>query len=170
MSVPTDPKIDAAGVSLARAEERIRVLHEVRHEARLRPGFETPYVEFVRAVREQLHPRGVRDVRTVGLAGGLTFSVDLGDRLGCDVFYGYFDERFEADLFVDLLPPGGTMIDVGSNFGYYAVRCAEAVGSRGTVHAFEPDPVAFDLLSANVAANGLGGWLQIHGVAVAERD
>jgi FkbM family methyltransferase len=62
------------------------------------------------------------------------------------------------------------MIDVGANFGYYAVRCAQAIGHGGRVHAFEPDPSAFGLLCATVAANGLGDTRQTHDVAVAERD
>ena len=65
---------------------------EQRPEARLQPHFEAAYVAFVRALRERLHPRGVRDVRTVAVEGGRTFQVDLGDRLGCDVFYGYYEQ------------------------------------------------------------------------------
>jgi FkbM family methyltransferase len=170
VTVPADRITPEGTSSLQHAEDRIRLLHELRHEARLRAGFETQYVGFVRSLRERLHPRGVRDIRTVAMPGGLRFQVDLGDRLGCDIFYGHFDERFEADLFVGLLRPGATMIDVGANFGYYALRCAQAIGPGGTVHAFEPDPSAFGLLCANVAANGLGDTLRTHAVAVAERD
>jgi FkbM family methyltransferase len=146
------------------------MLHTLRTEARLQPGFETGYVRFVRSLRERLHPRGVRDIRTVTLPGGPSFQVNLGDRLGCDVYYGYVEEQFEASLFAEMLPHGGTMVDVGANFGYYAVRCAEAVGPTGAVHAFEPDPTAHDLLSANAVANGLAGILQPHRAAVADHD
>jgi FkbM family methyltransferase len=159
-----------AGAALLRPEERLRALHELRPEARLQAGVETPYVGFLRAVRERHHPRGVRDMRTLTLPDGLTFQVDLGDHLGCDVFYGYFEERFVADLFEEILRDGDTMLDVGANFGYYAVRCARAVGPSGVVHAFEPDPAARELLTANVAANRLDGRLQIHPVAVADQD
>lgn len=155
---------------LALAEERLRVLHALRPEVRLQPDFEAQYVAFVRALRERVHPRGVRDVRTVGVEGGLTFQVDLGDRLGCDVFYGYYDERFEASLFAIMLDPGATVLDVGANFGYYAVLCAGAAGPSGVVHAFEPDPAAYDLLTANAAANGLTECLHGHPAAVGYRD
>jgi len=146
------------------------LLHALRAEARLQPGFETGYVRFVRALRERLHPRGVHDVRTVAHPDGLTFQVNLGDRLGCDVYYGYVEERFEAGLFADVLPLGGTMVDVGANFGYHAVHCARAVGPTGAVHAFEPDPTAYELLSANVEANGLTGTIRTHEAAVADHD
>lgn len=148
----------------------MQVLHDLRPEARLHPGFEAHYVGFVRSLREQLHPRGVRNIRTVQLPSGLAVQVDLGDRLGCDVFYGYYDERFEASLFVDVLRPGGIMFDVGANFGYYAVHCARAVGESGAVHAFEPDPAAADLLAANTTANGLDGTLTRHAVAISDAD
>jgi hypothetical protein len=52
------------------------------------------------------------------LPDGLTFQVDLGDRLGCDVYYGYFDERFEASLFAEVLQSGATMLDVVSRLFY----------------------------------------------------
>lgn len=159
-----------AGAALLRPEERLRALHELRPEARLQAGVETPYVGFLRAVRERHHPRGVREMRTLALPDGLTFQVDLGDHLGCDVLYGYFEERFEADLFEGILRDGDTMLDVGANFGYYAVRCARAVGPSGVVHAYEPDPAARELLTANVAENRLDGRLQIHPVAVADQD
>jgi len=160
----------SAAAALARAEERLRVLHSLRVEARLQPGFEAHYVGFVRALRERLHPRGIPDVRTVLVDGRLRFQVDLGDRLGCDVFYGYYDERFEASLFADLLDPGAAVFDVGANFGYYSVVCADAVGPSGRVHAFEPDPAAFALLTANAAANGLADRLHAHPVAIGASD
>jgi FkbM family methyltransferase len=161
---------DDAEAPLARTEARLRALHELRVEARLRPDFEPHYVAFVRSLREQLHPRGVRDVRSVEVADGLRFSVDLGDRLGCDVFYGYYDERFEASLFAAVLKPGDTMLDVGANFGYYAITCGRAVGPGGTVHAFEPDPDASDLLTANAEVHGLVDTLVVHRLAVSDQD
>ena len=167
--LPNSITEDAAAV-LARTEAQLRTLHQLRVEARLRPDFEEQYVRFVRALRERVHPRGVRDVRTLTLPSGLTFGVDLGDRLGCDVFYGYYDERFEAALFTDVLGPSATMFDVGANFGYYAVHCAQAVGPTGSVHAFEPDPAASELLVMNANANGLHHRLTTHAVAVSDRD
>jgi FkbM family methyltransferase len=161
---------DAAPEALARSEAQLRALHALRIEARLQPGFEAHYVGFVRALRERLHPRGVPDVRTVLIDGRLRFLVDLGDRLGCDVFYGYYDERFEASLFAELLDPGSTVLDVGANFGYYSVVCADAVGPTGAVHAFEPDPAAFELLTANADANGLADRIHVHRFAVGDHD
>lgn len=170
MTTPTAGPVNEAAATLDRTEAQLRALHELRVEARLRPDFEAQYVGFVRSLRERVHPRGVRDVRTIKLPSGLTFAVDLGDRLGCDVFYGYYDERFEAALFVEALGDGAVMFDVGANFGYYAVHCANAVGPTGSVHAFEPDPVASELLNTNAGANGLHHRLTTHASAVSDAD
>jgi FkbM family methyltransferase len=38
------------------------------------------------------------------------------------------------------LPPGGTIVDVGANFGFFAAYASRRVGPRGSVLCFEPDP------------------------------
>ncbi len=48
---------------------------------------------------------------------------------------------------------GDTVIDVGANIGYFTVALARAVGPAGHVHAFEPDPTNFNLLSRTLKAN-----------------
>jgi FkbM family methyltransferase len=50
---------------------------------------------------------------------------------------------------------GDWVIDVGANVGHYTCHMASCVGARGRVLAFEPIPVSFALLSANVQAAGL---------------
>ena len=164
----SDPERDAE--VLATAERRLRVLHELRPEARLWPDLESPYVGFLRMLREQLHPRGRRDVRTVRVPPDLTFRVDAGDRLGCDVLYGYYEERFEASLFAAALRPGGVMADAGANFGYYAVTGARAAGPDGAVYAFEPDPAAYELLAANARLNGVEATLLSHPICIGAED
>ena len=159
--------------AVATAERRLRALHELRPEARLWPDLEAPYVGFLRMLREQLHPRGRRDVRTVSVPPDLRFRVDAGDRLGCDVLYGYYEERFEASLFAAALRPGALMVDVGANFGYYAVTSARAVGlsgAGGTVYAFEPDPAAYELLVANTRLNGVDDALRPYPICIGAED
>lgn len=158
--------------TVAALEAQLRALHQLRPQARLVGDFEASYVHFVRDLRERLHPRGVHDVREVRIEddlGGLTVAVDLGDRLGCDVYYGYFDEAFEARLFAACLTAGATVIDVGANFGYYSLLAARAA-PRGIVYAFEPDPMALTLLRRNVATNGLDERIVIWPLAVANVD
>jgi len=60
-------------------------------------------------------------------------------------------EPFESSLLKELLPPGGCMLDVGANVGYYSVLGAQIVGASGRVVAAEPDAANFDLLRVNTA-------------------
>jgi FkbM family methyltransferase len=46
--------------------------------------------------------------------------------------------------------------DVGAHIGEHTLIAAHAVGSAGEIHAFEPSPEIFSLLSLNIRSNGLG--------------
>ncbi|CAE8662336.1 unnamed protein product [Polarella glacialis] len=61
-------------------------------------------------------------------------------------------QSYEMQL---LLREGDTVIDAGANLGCYTLALAEAVGPRGRVLAFEPFRHLHQLLTANVAVNGL---------------
>ncbi len=61
---------------------------------------------------------------------------------------GYW-EPLETEIFRSLLRPGALVIDVGANFGHYALTAANAIGPKGLVIAFEPQPESFALLDAN---------------------
>jgi FkbM family methyltransferase len=47
-----------------------------------------------------------------------------------------------------------TVVDLGAGVGYYTLLAAKAVGTQGTVYAFEPDPVNYSFLLKNVRVNG----------------
>jgi FkbM family methyltransferase len=51
------------------------------------------------------------------------------------------------------LKRGDVVFDVGANIGWHALICAKSVGPEGQVHAFEPEPANFVLLSKSVAEN-----------------
>jgi FkbM family methyltransferase len=53
-----------------------------------------------------------------------------------------------------LLRPGQRVIDIGANYGVYALSMAQAVGPAGRVWAFEPASGTAKLLAAGIAANG----------------
>jgi len=60
------------------------------------------------------------------------------------------------------------VIDVGANTGSFAMLPLLHPGA--TVHAFEPNPLAFQLLQSNLTANGLEDAVQLYQMAVADRD
>jgi FkbM family methyltransferase len=68
--------------------------------------------------------------------------------------YGEFSEG-EADLFRQAVQPGATIVEVGANLGAHTVYLAKVAGPGGTLHAFEPQRVIFQILCANVAMNAL---------------
>lgn len=61
----------------------------------------------------------------------------------------------EIVLLQRFLKPGDTVVDVGANIGTHTVALASAVGEAGSVLAFEPQRLSFQLLCGNVAINCL---------------
>lgn len=68
--------------------------------------------------------------------------------------YGEYSEH-ETALLLRLLRPGDVVIEAGANIGALTVPLARAVGPEGLVLAFEPLPVVFHTLCANLALNAL---------------
>lgn len=68
--------------------------------------------------------------------------------------YGEWTER-EIDLLGSCMQEGHHVLEVGSEYGAHTLWLARAVGPKGQVHVAEPSRLAFQLLCANVAINGL---------------
>ncbi len=66
-------------------------------------------------------------------------------------------------------PPGGTVIDIGCNYGEWALQMARAVGRSGKVYAFEPVQRLADCAQKTMDVNGLG-QTEIVTSAVSNRD
>lgn len=66
-----------------------------------------------------------------------------------------------------LVPParGETVVDVGANIGAFTLDCAMRFGSV-RIDAYEPNPVAFGHLQANVEANHLTDRVRVYPEAV----
>ena len=60
-----------------------------------------------------------------------------------------------AELLRREITPGNVCIDVGAHAGYFAIHMACLAGKRGSMVAFEPVPVNFDILQKNIALNSL---------------
>jgi precorrin-6B methylase 2 len=70
--------------------------------------------------------------------------------------YGEYAEPLVAALDA-LLRPGDVAVDYGAGIGTLAIAMARRVGTAGSVHAFEADPAALRVLTANAALNELDG-------------
>jgi FkbM family methyltransferase len=78
--------------------------------------------------------------------------LDSKDSLG--LLFNDVHEPFETRLIKKEVKKGDVVLDIGANIGYYTLILAKAVGARGKVYAFEPDPKNFALLEKNVKLNG----------------
>ncbi|MDR2697204.1 MAG: FkbM family methyltransferase [Holophagales bacterium] len=68
--------------------------------------------------------------------------------------YGEFSEG-EAEIFKAIVNPGDIVIEVGANIGAHTVLLARLAGQAGAVLAFEPQPVLFQTLCANLTLNNI---------------
>lgn len=75
-------------------------------------------------------------------------------------------EPYTAELFEQAVRPGAAVVDIGAQFGYFALIAAR----RGAaVHAFEPEPSNLALLRRNVERNGFGDRIVVVPKAVGAR-
>lgn len=70
------------------------------------------------------------------------------------------------ELLKRLLRPGMAFVDAGANIGLHTLAAARLVGDGGHVHAFEPTPSTFRLLTRTLALNGFAERVSCHNVAL----
>src|SRR5260221_5461286 len=71
---------------------------------------------------------------------GRRLQVDLTTGMEETVFFHGVYEKVITAISRELIQEDDTCIDVGANFGWYTTFFSVCVGSRGSVHAFEPVP------------------------------
>lgn len=150
-----------SGDALKIEDSRIAALHHLLRETLLNEHFGPSYSKKLRKRRESLYPPGLLEIRKVRSTTGLTFNVNIGDRLGCDLYYGIFNEQADCELFMALIAPGDVVIDVGANIGVYSLISALMVGKQGQVISFEPDTRSYQMLKCNVEQNKVDGPLYL---------
>lgn len=67
-----------------------------------------------------------------------------------------------------LVQPGHTVVDIGANYGVYALSLARKVGANGQLWAFEPATQTAALLSESARANNTS-WLHVVQQALSDR-
>lgn len=67
-----------------------------------------------------------------------------------------------------LVQPGHTVVDIGANYGVYALSLARRVGANGQLWAFEPATQTAELLSESARANN-ASWLHVVQQALSDR-
>ncbi|WP_296666410.1 FkbM family methyltransferase [Demequina sp.] len=74
----------------------------------------------------------------------------------------------EVKAIAELVPPGGTCVDVGAGYGLYTAAMSAAVGNQGTVHAIEPQPAAARVIDAVVRICGAQGQVVRHACVLSD--
>jgi FkbM family methyltransferase len=114
---------------------------------------------------------GPSDRREIAqLPWGLSLEVGADEAIGFTILTtGVFDPCVTETMH-RLIDPGDLVADVGANVGYLTSLAATRAGADGRVMAFEPHPVVFELLSANIARwnGGQVAQVQAHQLALSD--
>jgi len=76
----------------------------------------------------------------------------------------------EKLMYLSLIRKGDVIIDIGANVGYFTTLFSDLVGPGGEVHAFEPLPSTFELLSRNIRRSPAQKNVFLNCLALGERD
>lgn len=110
------------------------------------------------------------EILTTGKWHGLRMCCRLsseGERL--NYFLARYIDIPSQRVLQALLRPGDSMVDIGANAGMMMLVAAAAVGSKGQVHCFEPNPIAADRCRANIEANGLDSRVSLNLVGLSDQ-
>lgn len=89
------------------------------------------------------------------LYNGMPMRVYWNDDVGAEIYYCHVFEQETVHLLLKLIKPGMVFLDIGAHIGQYTAIASRAIGDRGQVHSFEPDPDTYSMLCENVSLNGL---------------
>jgi len=77
----------------------------------------------------------------------------LTDEIACTIKQDRIFDENVYKIAQKYIKPGTTAIDIGSNFGQFAILISALVGETGAVHAFEADDFVFEVMQKNVKEN-----------------
>ena len=78
-------------------------------------------------------------------------------------------EYWKTRLFMELIEPGMTVVDVGANKGYFSLLFARLMKDKGKVLSFEPDPESRCWLERSIELNGYTS-IKLYSYALSDRD
>lgn len=82
---------------------------------------------------------------------------------------GEFYEEEELTRIREIFPKGGVFVDIGSNIGNHSLFVAKFLEPQKII-PFEPNPLAYRLLMANIAMNGLRDLFDVSYVGLGLSD
>jgi len=123
------------------------------------------------AIRTHQPMASPTDVITVELVDGTKVVVPDSLELITSYVLQEQGDWFEDEIkfLRQLVQPGDMVVDIGANYGVYALSLARKVGERGQVWAFEPASDTSRLLRESTSANNTP-WLQVVQQALSNRE
>lgn len=85
----------------------------------------------------------------------------------------YFIGEYEpaiTNIMRKLIKSGDVCLDIGANVGWFTTLFQKLVGAGGAVHAFEPIPSTFELLSKNAGANKVSENIWLNNLALGDEE
>ncbi|MGQ0676186.1 MAG: FkbM family methyltransferase [Rhodospirillales bacterium] len=124
----------------------------------------------VPGIRRRRASRSATRGFTLGRSGAGLFLLQVGNFVDRQVAFYDDYESAQIDFLLAAIRRERCelFVDVGANFGYYAVRVALETEAPHVV-AVECDPRNFDQLRANLFLNGLSERVETHALALGER-
>lgn len=98
---------------------------------------------------------------------GINMRLYLPDLVQGYIYYFGIWEPVITNYMRRILQKGDIFVDVGANVGYYSLMAAQRVGAEGQIHAIEPSPKIFSILSENVRLNHMDN-ISLHRLATGE--
>jgi FkbM family methyltransferase len=81
-----------------------------------------------------------------------------------------FWEMHITEAMASILKPGMTVVDAGSNFGYYSLLMASMIGPKGHLYAVEPNPRTANFLKKTLSINGFKERSTVVEAALSDKD
>ncbi|GAB6462435.1 hypothetical protein bcgnr5371_19560 [Bacillus cereus] len=73
-------------------------------------------------------------------------------------------------FFINQIKPGQTIIDIGTNVGYFTILAAMLVGNEGKIFGFEANPTVYEFLKDNISMNWLTKQTTLYNKAVYSKN
>jgi FkbM family methyltransferase len=107
------------------------------------------------------------DERVIKVKGGLRMKINPQIETDQTFYFGNY-ERALMHFISEFVKEGDVCLDIGSHKGYFAIQMSRLAGPAGQVHAFDPDPNAFAILSENCKLNDLRN-VKLNNIALADK-
>lgn len=98
------------------------------------------------------------------------FVIPDDDAISAHLILDGFWEMWNTLFLASFVRPGWSVLEIGSNLGYFSLLLSDLVGPTGKLIGFEPVTRNADLLRRTISINGFADRFSIEQVAVAETN